>query len=861
MRRLLLVLLTCLGPMASLASAQTVRYLNPASGNDSWTGVNPSGGSPNGPWKTINKVAASVGPGYVVNIIGGNYNHDQIIATVTAPGTNYLIWTNGMGFGAAGNPVIIQPNPGDTVNIDGQQNLYFIEFWPQSGTGDIAYYVIVRGINFDNYNGRVFETYEDDHGARTISHVAIIGNRMTNIGCSHGGVLTGANADHIIWKDNYLSHVGCPYQEDLSHHSQHWMYMGHGWNYIVVDNNYMELNSGYGLHAWQTATDVTNSYAIWRRNRLTSSWESTSIPGVNLYDHFYIYNNTFHQDAIAAPFVNNDMARSMLDWHLGDFTLSNYRVKNNIGWGYVTDGVLSAQSNAKFNGSLVMDYNLWRNLNDPNATYLWGGVWYSLATFQATWGYDTHSKSQDPQFVNLAARDFSLQATSPARDAGTFLTTATNPGSGSTNLTVADAGYFHDGFGMIQGDTIQIGATGGQAPVVVTAVNYSTNTLTLQNPRTWANGATVGLPYSGSSPDMGAMEFDAAVSGPRTVYVSQTGGNDSADCDGGISAPRQTTAGGMACMTPGSTLKFRTGTYGRIDSGLMAIAGGIDWANPMTITAYAGEVVTVQAAAGQSALMLADAGTNHHIVIDGLIFDGLSTSGHVALLSGVNNIRVQRSTVKNAGSGFNCFHTPNSSNLEFTRNRVFGCEDGFNMGTVFTALVANNLVYNHDDRGIAVRGGSDSIQVYANSVYNAAGRGINIVSGAVSTTIRSNISFGNAGTCAGPATGSGNICDETAGAAGNVVNTNLHTSDPLWVSPSTGDFHLGFGSPAINQGVPLAEVPVDFEGNIRCTSGPCTSPPGTTLPEQGALEFFGAIPPSISSRFPVPPYTTHFLAR
>ena len=105
-------------------------------------------------------------------------------------------------------------------------------------------------------------------------------------------------------------------------------------------------------------------------------------------------------------------------------------------------------------------------------------------------------------YANPGAADLSLQAGSPAIDAGQVLTTAVGSGSGTT-ITVADAGYFHDGYGLIVGDTIQIGGT---ASVVVTSVNYSSNVLTLASSRTWSNGDGVSLPYFGSRPDMGAFE-------------------------------------------------------------------------------------------------------------------------------------------------------------------------------------------------------------------------------------------------------------------------------------------------------------------------------------------------------------------
>jgi len=110
----------------------------------------------------------------------------------------------------------------------------------------------------------------------------------------------------------------------------------------------------------------------------------------------------------------------------------------------------------------------------------------------------------DPKFVDLANRDFRLQSSSPCIDAGTFITTATSAGSG-TQLPVADARLFVDGFGIAEGDAIQLK---GQTQVAkITSINYGTNTLTLDRTLTWTQGQGVSVPYVGSAPDIGALEY------------------------------------------------------------------------------------------------------------------------------------------------------------------------------------------------------------------------------------------------------------------------------------------------------------------------------------------------------------------
>ena len=101
--------------------------------------------------------------------------------------------------------------------------------------------------------------------------------------------------------------------------------------------------------------------------------------------------------------------------------------------------------------------------------------------------------------ANPAAGTVTLQAGSPAIDAGTFLTYTTSGGTG-TVVPVQDAKYFSDGYGMVAGDRIRI----GQTAVQVTAVNYTTNTLTITPSLTWSADQPVSYLYAGSKPDLGS---------------------------------------------------------------------------------------------------------------------------------------------------------------------------------------------------------------------------------------------------------------------------------------------------------------------------------------------------------------------
>jgi len=92
-------------------------------------------------------------------------------------------------------------------------------------------------------------------------------------------------------------------------------------------------------------------------------------------------------------------------------------------------------------------------------------------------------------------------------DAGRYLTFTTSSGSG-TKIYVENANFFCDGFGLIEGDLIQLEGQTDRAKI--TKVDYDNNTLTLNTTLTWYSGQGVSLAYNGSAPDIGAFEYASA---------------------------------------------------------------------------------------------------------------------------------------------------------------------------------------------------------------------------------------------------------------------------------------------------------------------------------------------------------------
>ena len=108
----------------------------------------------------------------------------------------------------------------------------------------------------------------------------------------------------------------------------------------------------------------------------------------------------------------------------------------------------------------------------------------------------------DPLLADPDHGDFTLQSSSPSRNAGVPLTTTSGSGSNSNAITVVDAGWFVSPQGTLDSDVIQIGSN----IVKMVRINHTTNVIVVNQNISWSSGDGVSYPYSGSAPDIGAYE-------------------------------------------------------------------------------------------------------------------------------------------------------------------------------------------------------------------------------------------------------------------------------------------------------------------------------------------------------------------
>jgi hypothetical protein len=132
--------------------------------------------------------------------------------------------------------------------------------------------------------------------------------------------------------------------------------------------------------------------------------------------------------------------------------------------------------------------------------------------------YDPHFTA--PNDTNYSTADFTIGAGSAALDSGQFLMRASSAGTNATTVNVLGNGLSNDPRNYFISSTSYLDAAPDRIQIQgcgqVTITSMTATSISFSPACSWASGAGVHLPWSGSRPDRGAFESGAAAPAPPT---------------------------------------------------------------------------------------------------------------------------------------------------------------------------------------------------------------------------------------------------------------------------------------------------------------------------------------------------------
>jgi CSLREA domain-containing protein len=259
-------------------------------------------------------------------------------------------------------------------------------------------------------------------------------------------------------------------------------------------------------------------------------------------------------------------------------------------------------------------------------------------------------------------------------------------------------------------------------------------------------------------------------------YVSKQGADANSCAQAqSVTTPKLKISSGASCLSPGDTLFVKAGLYAEELSNV--IPSGTSNSSTVTITAFPGDVVTIQPTTGMTGALTFSSSNQAYIVIDGINVDCLNASTDcVSIRGGAHHIKIRNSEVKNSpgvgvleglyseftnlrvhhhrGHGFR-LNQPNNTieHSEIYNNGGYGIYLDEKPGNNSNTIIRNNRIYSNSTSGTAgagvMIGSGTNILVYnniINSQSNSAGsHGIEATYDATNTQILNNTISNNPG--------------------------------------------------------------------------------------------------------------------
>ncbi|HEX6996045.1 MAG TPA: NosD domain-containing protein [Gammaproteobacteria bacterium] len=510
-------------------------YVSPA-GDDA-----NDGRSPSSPWRTIAKANVAVAPGDTVYLRGGRYENDPIrparSGTSSAP-IRYAAYRNE-------TPVLTSDRAGGldhAIDLTSRSYIVVDGIWvdgvePSPASRVDHFVTIIDGSHNTIRNGR-FRYATGWHGIRLkrSHHIELLDNVIDVVGIYDDGngqdwgdsIQIDGESHHNLVEGNVVTRGAHNLLQVKGEHNvirnnvfdNDWSdILGPGkggrnlalmGRHNVFERNVVRHAMGSTDRARNAGMKVEGRRNIVRRNVIVANSNegiTTQSRGGQKWAHYNrIYHNTLY--------ANGGPAWGLVFYDGGHGVTGNV-FKNNIVYANraaagVADGDIVFQLKANPSGAIgesIIENNLIAGRARSDVAFdVRSDDVMSLAEAEKKYPRYVRGNIQGvPKFVVTEPRsleDFALAPGSRGIDEGAPLTRTRGAGSGRT-IPLEDAGYFTDGFSLVDGDRIRIG---NEAPLTVVAVDYEAHTVTVDRDTRWTNGAPVSLDFTGAAPDIGAIE-------------------------------------------------------------------------------------------------------------------------------------------------------------------------------------------------------------------------------------------------------------------------------------------------------------------------------------------------------------------
>jgi len=270
---------------------------------------------------------------------------------------------------------------------------------------------------------------------------------------------------------------------------------------VVVENNFIQ--DAVGVHTnIERNNNGDNTFAHYLiRNNVVDNRRSDIGPSLMIGSGSYGNTEKWPVEPEDVAVVHNVVLTRAkappIFWGQG----KEFRFKNNIVAGFGTKDLTGENRNGFANASTWLSNGNLYYAGGGGESFVWPGFgrYDSLDEFQSETVQEVDGVIGMPVFADIGNEDFRLAPFSPGAGQGVVLTQAVNNGRNSTSLLVEDAGYFFDGFGLVDGDRIRL----GDVMATVAQVDYDANRIVLTSPASWDAGAPIGYAESGLQPSMG----------------------------------------------------------------------------------------------------------------------------------------------------------------------------------------------------------------------------------------------------------------------------------------------------------------------------------------------------------------------